>query len=70
MGEFDKAKSEFKKVLHINPNIPAIHNNLAAIYLNKKEFKKALPHLKTLINLQPENMDAKKLLKFSLDQVK
>ena len=70
IGELDKAKFEFEKVLHINPNIPTIQNNLASIYLKKGEFKKAIPHLETLINLQPKNVNAKKLLQFSLEQLK
>ena len=66
----DKAKFEFQKVLHINPNVPAIHNNLASIYLKKGELKKAIHHLEMLINLQPKNLNAKKLLQFSLEQLK
>ena len=69
IGEFDKAEFEFIKVLRINSGTPTIYNNLAAIYIKKGEFRKAIPHLETLVNLQPENVDAKKLLQFSLKQL-
>ena len=57
-------------MLHINPNVPTTHNNLASIYLKGGEFQKAIPHLEKLINLQPKDVDAKKLLKFSREQLK
>jgi len=69
IGEFDKAEFEFIKVLRINSGTPTIYNNLAAIYLQKGEFKKAIRHLETLLNLEPQNVDAKKLLQFSLKQL-
>ena len=69
IGQFDKAELEFIKVLRINSGLPTIHNNLAAIYLKKGEFKKAIPHLETLVNLQPKNVNAVKLLQFSRKQL-
>ncbi len=65
IGALDKAKFEFQKVLQIKSNIPTIHNNLAAIYIKTGDFKGAIPHLETLIALQPENINARKLLEFS-----
>ena len=63
------AKIEFKKASEIKPDIPTIHNNLAAIYIKNGDFKNAIPHLETLLNLQPENIKAKKLLQFSRGQI-
>ncbi|MZH05492.1 MAG: tetratricopeptide repeat protein [Nitrospinae bacterium] len=69
LGALDQAKVEFKKVLKIKSDIPAIHNNLAAIYIKSGDFKNAIPHLETLLKLQPENNKAKKLLQFSRGQI-
>jgi protein O-mannosyl-transferase len=70
LGAVDQAEVAFKRVLNIKPDIPAIHNNLAAIYIKRGDFKKAIPHLEKLISLQPENMNAQKLLQFSIGQIK
>jgi tetratricopeptide (TPR) repeat protein len=70
LGTLDHAKDAFEKVLSIKPDIPAIHNNLAAIHVKKGAYKKAIPHLEKLISLQPENINAQKLLQFSLGQIK
>ena len=69
LGALDQAKIEFEKVLQIKPDIPVIHNNLAAIYIKNRDYLNAIPHLETLINLQPENTKAKKLLQFSRGQI-
>ena len=70
LGIMDQAKNAFEKVLIIKPDIPATHNNLAAIYIKKGDYKKAIPHLEKLTNLQPENVNAQKLLQFSLGQIR
>ena len=70
LGTLDQAKDAFEKVLSIKSDIPAIHNNLAAIHVKKGAYKKAIPHLEKLISLQPENINAQKLLQFSLGQIK
>ena len=69
MGALDQAKAEFKKVMQIRPDIPVIHNNLATIYIKSGDFKNAIPHLETLLKLQPENIKTKKLLQFSRGQI-
>lgn len=69
LGALDQAKIEFQKVLQIKSDIPTIHNNLAAIYIKSRDFKNAIPHLETLLNLQPENANARKLLQFSQGQI-
>jgi len=70
LGALDQAKMEFQKVLQIKSDIPTIHNNLAAIYIKSGDFKNAIPHLETLLSLQPENTNAKKLLQFSQAQIR
>ena len=70
LGALEKAKMEFIKVLEIKPDIATIHNNLAAIYLKSGEYKNAIPHLENLVNLQPQNANARELLKYSLAQIK
>ena len=70
LGAIDQAKDAFEKVVSIKSDIPVIHNNLAAIYIKKGDYKKAIPHLEKLISLQPEHMNAPKLLQFSLRQIR
>ncbi|MEK9629834.1 MAG: tetratricopeptide repeat protein [Nitrospinota bacterium] len=69
LGVLDQAKLEFEKVLQIKSDIPTIHNNLAAIYIKKGEFQNAISHLEKLITMQPENINARKLLLFSRGQL-
>ena len=39
-----------------------IHNNLANLYIAQKRFSKAIPHLKTVIAKQPNDLRARNLL--------
>ena len=70
LGATDKARSAFEKVLSIKSDIPEIHNNLAAIYIKNRDYKKAIPYLEKLISLQPENVNAQKLLQLSMEQTR
>lgn len=70
IGALDRAKVEFEIVLRYKSDLPTIHNNLAAIYIKKGEYEKAIPYLETLVKLQPQNINAKKLLQFSLGQLR
>lgn len=45
-GKLSRAELEFKRVLEINPRNGAIHCNLFVIGILKKEYKKALKHMK------------------------
>ena len=57
----DKAELEFKKALAMeDKNI--IHKNLANLYVSKKQFNKAIPHLKTVIARNPDDSRARSLL--------
>ena len=57
----DKAELEFKKALAIEDKTK-IHNNLANLYIAKKQFSKAIPHLKTVIKRKPNDSRARNLL--------
>ena len=57
----DRAEMEFKKALKMEDKI-TIHNNLANLYIAQKRFSKALPHLKTVIAKQPNDLRARNLL--------
>lgn len=70
LGAVDLAKTAFEKVLRIKSDLPEIHNNLAAIFMKSEDYKKAIPHLEKLISLQPENMNAQKMLQFSIAQIR
>ena len=70
LKSYDKAEVEFKKALDLQNDLPEIHHNLAALYVKTNRFTDAISHLKTVLKLQPENLTAKKLLNFSMGQVK
>jgi len=57
----DKAEVEFKKALAMEDK-NTIHNNLANLYIAKKQFSKAIPHLKTVIARNPDDSRARSLL--------
>ncbi len=57
----DKAELEFKKALAMEDK-NTIHNNLANLYIAKKQFSKAIPHLRTIIARNPDDSRAKNLL--------
>lgn len=39
---FDKAITHYQKAIELDPNEPIYYNNLAAVYLEKKEYEKAI----------------------------
>ena len=57
----DKAELEFKKALVLKDKTK-IHNNLANLYIAKKQFSKAIPHLKTVLGRKPNDSRARNLL--------
>ena len=70
LKSYAKAEIEFKKTLRLQNDLPEIHHNLAALYVKSNRFTNAILHLKQVLKLQPENETAKKLLAYSLAQVK
>ena len=57
----DKAELEFKKAL-VMKDKTKVHNNLANLYIAKKQFSKAIPHLKTVLGRKPNDSRARNLL--------
>ena len=57
----DKAELEFKKALAMEDK-NTIHSNLANLYIAKKQFSKAIPHLKIVIERKPNDTRARNLL--------
>jgi len=57
----DKAELEFKKAL-VMKDKTKIHNNLANLYIAKKQFSKAIPHLKIVLGRKPNDSRARNLL--------
>ena len=70
LKSYDNAEIEFKKALGLQNDLPEIHHNLAALYVISNRFTDAIPHLKEVLKLQPENSTAKKLLDYALGQVR
>ncbi|HDD44960.1 MAG TPA: glycosyltransferase [Candidatus Desulfofervidus auxilii] len=56
-GQVEEAVKLFKKVLELDPNFALAHNDLAFIYWQNKDTKKALYHLTKAITLAPEDRD-------------
>ena len=46
----------------MNNNKATIHNNLANLYIAQKRFSKAIPHLKTVVEKQPNDKRARNML--------
>ena len=57
----DKAELALKKALAMEDK-NTIHSNLANLYIAKKQFSKAIPHLKTVIKRKPNDSRARNLL--------
>jgi len=53
--ELDKAISQYKKALSIQPNFPEALNNLAILYTSKKEYDQALALFKQLTEIVPDH---------------
>jgi tetratricopeptide (TPR) repeat protein len=57
----DKAELEFKKALEIEDK-SMVHKNLANLYIAKKQFRDAIPHLKIVIARNPSDTRTRNLL--------
>lgn len=58
MGENENALSAYQKVLQLNPNDPAVHNNLGNLMRNMDDMQSAIYHLELSIKLSPNYADA------------
>ena len=57
MGRVDEAIREYEMSLNTMPN-PTAYNKLAVIYLNSKDYRRALNYLKSALELEPDFADA------------
>ena len=58
MGEIEKAKSCFEKVIQLNPNDVDGHNNLGLLLFELKEIQKAKSFFEKTIQLNPNFVEA------------
>ena len=70
LDAYKKAEIAFKKALSINHNLPQVHHNLALLYIIINHHTNAVFYLNQVIKLQPDNMTAKKLLDYTLRQIR
>ena len=66
LKQYDFAEKAFKKAQVLGADNAEIHNNLASIYMIQQRPEQAIPHLRRLIVLQPENAKAKQLLEIAM----
>ncbi len=61
-GELDKAIEIFKLNTELFPEIPNTYDSLAEAYMNKGENEPAIQNYKKVLELRPQNENAKKML--------
>ncbi len=66
LKQYERAEKSFMKAISLGADNFEIHNNLASIYMIQKNPGQAIPHLRRLIALKPENAKARQLLKIAL----
>ena len=57
-GESDRALSAFQQAQKVNPQNPASHINIAAVYVFKKKYPEALKEYEQALTLDPNRIDA------------
>lgn len=62
---FDLAEVEFQKAIAGAEDYPEVRRNLAGLYLVQKRYEEAVPHLKRLLAIQPDDAKARELLKIA-----
>ena len=65
-GDLASAAEKYEKLLQIAPNLGALYNNLGALYLRQREYKKAATVLEKGLKLDPKMTSATALLGISL----
>src|SRR5258708_968041 len=65
-GDLTGASAKYEKLLQIAPNLSAAYNNLGALYLQQREYKKAVAVLEKGLKLDPKMTSASALLGISL----
>lgn len=56
-GKYDEAKHQFERVLKINPLYPRVHVQIGKVYLNQKDYKRALDEAALERAANPELVD-------------
>ena len=68
MNHFEEAQKSYERSVEMGLDFLSMHWELYEIHLEKKEYKKAEKELKTILEMDPLNDDAKKKL-FSLPSI-
>jgi tetratricopeptide (TPR) repeat protein len=68
-GDLAGASAKYEKLLQIAPNLGAAYNNLGALYLQQREYKKAAAVLEKGLKLDPKMTSASALLGISLYEI-
>lgn len=62
-GELDRAATEFKRAVGLDPRLATAHYHLAKIHLIRKDVYRAFYSLREVVGLEPQNTKAKRALK-------
>lgn len=65
-GDLAGAAAKYERLLQVAPNLAPAYNNLGALYLQQREYKKAAAALETGLKLDPKMTSASALLGISL----
>ena len=72
-GKWDEVVDLYSKILENNPKNTKVNYRLGLIYYNRKQYEKALPYFKTVVDLYPFDYDGLLMLAwthFSLGQTR
>ena len=61
-GRTDEAIRCFRHALHLNPNLPSVHNSLGLLLTRQNRTDQAIQHFSTAVRLDPQNSDARRNL--------
>jgi lipopolysaccharide biosynthesis regulator YciM len=54
-GDLEGAEDDFRKALHLDPDLVRAIENMASLYVNTDRLEQARPYVKRLLELDPEN---------------
>jgi tetratricopeptide (TPR) repeat protein len=57
MGEYNNARTYYRKALHLNPEDSMLFYKIATTYMSQHEWQKAISHLKTALRLSKNQPD-------------
>lgn len=61
----DDARERFLEATKVSPNLSIAHRSLAALEFNDGNYEAALPHLRTLLEIDPKSRDGNRMAFFS-----